>query len=761
MTQTNDGQSGVLPESTLEGDSTLDMRPDPDAGFAEAPASDVEFSEEPEFADADADSFGADSTDVDFEFQAAEVEEADFSEMDETVPFMPAVSEAAFGDDDDDGEIIDLEVADEEDEGSGRGNIAGTVASVILHVWLLMNLAQMTIEEDPYYYVPPIESRIVENKPQEEEIEVVNYELADPNDRDHEVREVVNAASVGMAQTDKPKIESQPRPLHELIPEARQANVYDIPEGVEVDEKVVVKGTTGEAMVQLESALDRVTWEIAKNLQESKVLVVWLLDASGSLDKQKQIIAKRLQRVYGELDALQQTDQIPRHEKPLLSGVVTFGSKTSFITPNPTEKFEEIHKAILEAPADETGVENVFTAVSQVSTNWARYRTQQFRRTMLVLVTDEAGDDFEPKGPQRPGLEKAIKLCQRYGTKAYVIGPSAVFGRRKGFVPYVAPENGQEYRLPIDLGPESMAIEMVDLPYWYDGPDLTYLSSGFAPYALARLVHETGGVYFMTNMTTMSGLSPVGVFDYAALKQFAPNYNYGSPKEYQDDVTASRLRWSVVRASFRSREHQPNGTPQMSFAVTPQNFKTVAGDAQKTAAQSQLQISQIEAEFPSGIEGELDREPSMRWRANFCLSYGRVLAQKIRNMEYNAALAFLKNELAAEDVAKTSNRWRISASRELNFAGNQKKTAAKATALLQRVIDEAPGTPWAVLAQRELQYGFGLKIKQSFVPPPPPRPRNNNPNNTPRKRVLFAAEQRKPAAPKKIVKPKPPVLPKL
>jgi hypothetical protein len=200
----------------------------------------------------------------------------------------------------------------------------------------------------------------------------------------------------------------------------------------------------------------------------------------------------------------------------------------------------------------------------------------------------------------------------------------------------------------------------------------------------------------------------------------------------------------------------------MNFAVTPQNFKTVAGEAQKTAAQSQLNIDMIGAAFPGGIEAELDREPSMRWRANFCLAYGRLMSQKIRNMEYNAALAFLKNELAAEDVAKRSNRWNISPSQELNFAGNQKKNATKAMALLQRVIDEAPGTPWAVMAQRELQHGIGLKIKQSFVPPPPPPPRNNNPaNNTPRKRVLFAPEQRKPAAPKKIVKPKPPVLPKL
>lgn len=732
MTQPIDGQHGQLDDAILEEQNS-------DAEFTEA--SDFEsadFLEAPEFSE-------------------AELDFSDFSEITGTPSFEANFSAAG---NDIDGEIIDLEVADEDEDSTGRGSIAGTVASVILHVWLLLNLAQMTIDEDPYYYEPPIESRIVENKPQEEEIEVVKYELADPNDRDHEVREVVNAASVGMAQTDKPKIESQPRPLHELIPEARQANVYDIPEGVEVDERVVVKGTTGEAMVQLESALDRVTWEIAKNLQESKVLVVWMLDASGSLDKQKQVIAKRLQRVYGELDALQQTDQIPRHEKPLLSGVVTFGSRTNFITPNPTEKFEEIHAGILEAPADDSGVENIFTAIHQVSTQWARFRTQQFRRTMLVVVTDEAGDDFTP-GPQQPGLEKAITLCQRYGTKAYVIGPSAVFGRRKGFVPYVAPENGQEYRLPIDLGPESAVIEMVDLPFWYDGPDLTYLSAGFAPYALARLVHETGGVYFMTNMTTMSGLTPVGVFDNAALKSFAPDYSFGSAEDYQKDLMQHPLRMAVVKAAFLSRQHQPNGTPQLNFAVTPQNFKTVASEAQKTAAQSQLNIDMIGQAFPGGIEGEVDREPSMRWRVNFCLAYGRLMAQKIRNMEYNSALAFLKNELAAEDVAKTSNRWIIHPSAELNFAGNQKKAAATATALLQRVVDEAPGTPWAVMAQRELQHGLGLRIEQRFVPPPPPPPRNQNANNTPRKNVLFANQATKPAAPKKVARPTPPVLPKL
>jgi hypothetical protein len=722
--QLGDGPSGVLADSQFESD--VEFYSDAEMEFDEAPENEASADDAPEFA-----------------------------ELSETIDSMPAVSDLE-SDASLDGEIIDLEVADEdEDSSAGRGSIAGTIASVILHVWLLMNLAQMTIEEDPYYYEPPINSQITEPQPEEEEIEVVNYELANPDDRELEVREVVNAASVGMSQTDKPKVESEPRPIVELIPDPRQANIYDIPEGVEVDERVVVKGTTGEAMVQIESALDRVTWEIAKNLQESRVLVVWMLDASGSLDKQKQIIANRLQRVYGELGALQKTDQIPRHEQPLLSGVVTFGSQTNFITPNPTEKFEEIHEGIMNAETDASGVENIFTAVRQVSTKWSSFRTQQFRRTMLIVVTDEAGDDFTAE------LEPAIKLCQRYGTKAYVIGPSAVFGRRKGFVPYIAPENGQEYKLPIDLGPESAVIEMVDLPFWYGGPDMTYLSAGFAPYALARLVHETGGVYFMTNMTTMSGLTPIGVFDNATLKPFAPDYSFGSPEDYQKDLMKHPLRMAVVKAAFLSRQHQPNGTPQLNFAVTPQNFKTLAGEAQKTAAASQLQIDMIGQAFPGGIEAEIDREPSLRWRMNFCLAYGRLMAQKIRNMEYNAALAFLKNELAAEDVAKTSNRWTLKPSVELNYSGNLKKSAAKATALLQRVIDEAPGTPWAVLAKRELQNGFGLKIEQRFVPPPPPPTRAQAAAAANRKRVLFAQQQRKPAAPKKKVKATPPVLPKL
>jgi hypothetical protein len=648
-------------------------------------------------------------------------------------------------------EIVDLEVADEDDgiSDASRGSMAGTVASVIVHVWLLMNLAQMNVEEEPHYYDPPIDSHIVtEEDDKPEELEVVKYELANPNDRELEVREVVNAASVGLSQTMTPKVENAPRPLDELIPEARELNVYDIPEGVEVDERVVVKGTNGQAMIQLESALDRVTWEVANNLQEKRVLLVWLLDASGSLKKQKQIIGTRLRRIYGELDALENSEQIPRREIPLLTGVVAFGSKTEFLTPNPTEDFETILNAVQNAPIDPSGRENIFTAVKHVVSTWSRFRVQQHRRIMVVAVTDESGDDFSES------LEPAVALCQRHGAKAYVIGPAAVFGRQKGFVPYVAPEDGQTYNLPINLGPETAVIENVSIPFWYSGQQYTYLSSGFAPYALARLVHETGGVYFMSNMTTMSGLTPLGVFDDVSLKPFIPDYGYSSLDDYARDIRKRPIREAIVRASFLSREYKAGGTPTLDLRVTPQNFRQSASNAQRSVARSQLMLDRVLQAFPDGIEDALGGEESERWRMNFCLSYGRLLAQRVRCLEYNFAFAWMKTNLSNQDVQTKSNHWIVKPSSKINYAGNMKKVAEKAEALLKRVVDEAPGTPWAVMAARELKDGMGITIAQRFIPPPPPRRNNNNANNKKRRAILLAAEQKK-AAPKVAPKPKP------
>ncbi len=660
---------------------------------------------------------------------------------------------------DDDNDVIELELADEieSDQAGGRLSVAGTVVSLLLHAWVIFNLSGLFVEpDDQAPHDPVIETVMNEPEELEELDEQIDYELANPDERELEVREVINSTSVGVVQNDNPEPQAPPTPRLEQPPTELQQVAYDIPEGIEVDDRIVVKGTVGEAIVQLESALDLVTWEIANNLKERKVLVIWMLDASGSLVGQRKKVQKRLKRIYGELNALERTGQLPMRDQPLLSAVVSYGQKTTFLTKSPTDQFPEIEKAFAALTADESGRENVFTAFYQVMGMWGDYRNKQGRQIMLVAITDEAGDDHGAP------LEAAIARCRRKGAKAYVIGPSAPFGARLGYVPYVAPENGKTYQLPVDLGPDAAIPSLVRLPFWFAGPQYNRppLSSGFAPYALARLVTETGGIYFMSNMTTMAGLAPLGQYDAAAMRPFEPDYSYSSPADCLKSISNRPLRMAVYNASIASRQFQAKSTPRLDIRVTPGNFKQVASDAQKQVAESVLMIDQILQAFPRGVEQAYSNELSPRWRVAFALAYGRLLAQKVRCMEYNYACAELKNDLTPQDVGSKSNHWIFRPDDKLNYAAPFKKTARQATEWLEKVVNEAPGTPFAVMAARELKDPLGLRVIQRYVPPVQRRAGRPGPATPNRPRVLFANKKNTPPA-KPAPPPKPPRLPRL
>ena len=182
------------------------------------------------------------------------------------------------------GEVILLQLADDDvDQANlrkGRNAFGGLLVSLLLHLWLMTNLSGWLLHEQGESLEPVIETKFAENLIRQEIEEAIPFELANPDEREFEVREVTNAMSLGLAVVQQtPKVAA---PAKQLLDEARvdQAKLpaYDVPEGLKFDDRLVVKGSTGEQLVQIESALDRVTWEIAQNLQESKVLVVWLLD---------------------------------------------------------------------------------------------------------------------------------------------------------------------------------------------------------------------------------------------------------------------------------------------------------------------------------------------------------------------------------------------------------------------------------------------------------------------------------------------------
>ena len=150
-------------------------------------------------------------------------------------------------------------------------------------------------------------------------------------------------------------------------------------------------------------------------------------------------------------------------------------------------------------------------------------------RTMVIVVTDEVGDDEDH-------LEEAIEVA--------VDGQGA--GLRAGLAGDLRPDRGADelyrpqdrqplYNLPVRQGPESVMPEQVRLPFWYGGDQYDLFDSGFGPYALSRLAGATGGIYFVTRL----GQSRMG-FDPVAMREYRPDWV--SRARYESDVRKHPVR---------------------------------------------------------------------------------------------------------------------------------------------------------------------------------------------------------------------------
>ena len=115
-----------------------------------------------------------------------------------------------------------------------------------------------------------------------------------------------------------------------------------------------------------------------------------------------------------------------------------------------------------------------------------------------------------------------------------------------------------------------------------------------------------------------------------------------------------------------------------------------------------------------------DRESSRRWQAHYDLIRGRLLAMKIRCAEYQTACARMKKDAPKFKDAK-SNAWRLVPAEEILSGDKVAKVARETQALLQRVVDDHPNTPWALLAETRaegpLRLPVGRDLRQAAPPP--------------------------------------------
>lgn len=448
-------------------------------------------------------------------------------------------------------------------------------------------------------------------------------------------------------------------------------------------------------------ALDQLAREILRHLNANKLTVIWLFDESGSMKDDQRAVKDKFGRVSRELKLNLGDDK--KAQNALNHVVLGFGDGLHPEVEKPTANIETIGKAIDNLFVDQTGTERTCEAIARVVNNYGK-QIKDGRRMLLVLVTDESGDDGE-------NVEEARQALVSYGVPLYVIGRQSLFGYERAHLLYIDPVTKEHYWPSIRRGPESADRECLQIDglheRWDEQP------SGFAPYELARLARDSGGIYFLLpSEENMRVRKREKAYSIAALKEYVPSYdNRVAYMARRDKSDLGRLLSEIIQFTskdFVHRRHYPINPPDCMKALEEEYPKVEARLQKYLEIEKRLRAAQKLRE----------REPDKRWQAHYDLMLAQVVTYQVKAYEYRACMKEMdsllrKNQLRPGKMPEPGKRevlWVIDHSGDRKAPKEEtEKKYAEARKLLDQVIKNHPKTPWADLAQDEINHGFGCK----------------------------------------------------
>ncbi len=196
-------------------------------------------------------------------------------------------------------------------------------------------------------------------------------------------------------------------------------------------------------------ALDQLAREILRHLKDHKLTVVWLFDESESMQDDQRSILEKFDRVSTELK--KNIDPGKKTAGALNHAIIGFGHDFDVILKKPTLDIDEISRSIKHLRTDMTGVENTMQAITHAVETYAGIIGKD-RKMLLVLVTDESGDDGSY-------VEEARQALKKYKVPLYVIGRQSLFGYPFAHHRYVDPVTKDVYHPVINRGPETADFE--------------------------------------------------------------------------------------------------------------------------------------------------------------------------------------------------------------------------------------------------------------------------------------------------------------
>ncbi len=478
----------------------------------------------------------------------------------------------------------------------------------------------------------------------------------------------------------------------------------EVPDGALGTKRSVVGGY-GQAIDQITR---RIMWMLSKN----KVLVIWLFDESESMKDDQQDIRGRVERVYKELGLSERASS-----EALLTAIASFGEDFQVLTKKPTNDLDDIRAAIDNIPNDPSGKENVFKAVGQAVNLYSKFANRGKRRMALILVTDESGewDDATQY------LEPAIAEVKSARCTVFTLGREAVFGYPYAHLRWVHPQTGRPHWLKMNRGPETAFIEQVQTNGFHRRYDA--YPSGYGPYELSRLAHQSGGVYFLlpskeSNLVRSSDRK----YELDAMRGYSPDLR--ARAEIIKDRDKSKLRttiWKIIN-DLNPYNEQKAQVVELRIHFSKE-FPEFVKQVEKEKAKSRIYLAYLQQ--AEKVLGDLRRlrqeEESPRWQGNYDLVYGQIVAFQVRVQEYVTYLDQFVKKPEKIPLTKSPNLSLIYL--DINTRKKQlleEETAEKvkkATDLFKQCIKNHPGTPYASRAKWELRRGFGVYLHGYYEPP--------------------------------------------
>ena len=621
-----------------------------------------------------------------------------------------------------------LDAADEGDDQSLVWSLYDAVPawgiSLLLHACIFLLLLTITL---PEILLPELN---LTSSIEKEEVQAEEYVIdSEPTEQLGSMSNLnIQGASAAIAQSkglDNHREEIRRIESAIVNPKIETIETLTMPSEAETIENIDLTGTT-EHPGGTEGAVDRMTLEIAASLRQRRTLPVWLFDESISLEHRREEILARFENVYRQLGLMDDIDT----KEALKTGIVGYGKDVHVLVEEPSSDIEELVKAVKTIKSDVSGVENVFTAINMALKQYSPLRRRMRANMMFIIVTDERGDDFG--GESYAILEDTVRKLSREGVRVYCIGNSSPFGREKGYVhvKWTAPD-GTEFEddLPdADQGPETPLAEGLQLPFWTaNAQQLDRMSSGYGPYTLSRLCAETGGIFFVADDTTVRKWDP------QIMRQYAPDYRPGL--EYRKQLQSNLAKQALIAAAQLAIK-EPVPIPQRAFQANNDNIlREQITEAQKPLAVLDYFLQRVHEALEVG-EKHRDKLDTDRWRAQYDLAMGRILAMRVRAYGYNSLLAEMKSSPKRFEK-DGSNQWLLQPSEKIEGGANVRKMHDKALLYLNRIIEEHPDTPWAFLAKIELSEPLGWEWREGQLA----IPQMGNGNGDNARRPVFAPEE--------------------